>query len=335
MMKFKEWQILHESLGSYNLGLRTTRSIGVMGSKLAEMGLSPDDVGGDLGGMGGGDDLGGLDGGMGGGDFGGMDGGQGGLGSGPGGKITIQDLDPQLLALLGLGGDQGGLGGQDDGMGGFGGDMGGFGGQDDGMGGMDMLGMGGSDGGDMSGDEGPGDEGDDSEDDSSSPFGGSTSGSSKKSSPFGDEDADDDDDADDETGSPFGGVGDDSDGDDSDGDADDDDDDSDGDSDNEDADDDLEEVAPKGKKFMKKGGNCCENDRDFLSSLVDQGRGTVHRKWSSGMKTVTEDALFKSPRKQPGPGDVGYAPQGIVGNNFPSVHGYAEWKNNKTSRRSR
>ncbi len=41
MMTFREWQILSESAGRFNLGVKTPRSIGVSGSKLAEMGFPP------------------------------------------------------------------------------------------------------------------------------------------------------------------------------------------------------------------------------------------------------------------------------------------------------
>jgi len=107
MMNFKQWQVINENYGRIPLGVKSHKSVGVVGSKLAEIGLQPADMSDDLSG-----DMGmtqvPMD------DFGVDDGGVPGLGanddevagsrpgSGVDGKITIDDLDPSLLAALGL-----------------------------------------------------------------------------------------------------------------------------------------------------------------------------------------------------------------------------------------
>jgi hypothetical protein len=75
------------------------------------------------------------------------------------------------------------------------------------------------------------------------------------------------------------------------------------------------------RKYMKKDADkkCCTNEAaDFLSSLCSQAEGTNYKKNWNG---VSEDALFhfaepgaEYAKGEPRPGDVGYAPQGRVGN---------------------
>jgi hypothetical protein len=74
--------------------------------------------------------------------------------------------------------------------------------------------------------------------------------------------------------------------------------------------------SKKQNKKMKKESN------EFLKSLTDQGKGNVRQKWSSGL---TEDALFalenpnsnwqsdSSDGTEAGPGEIGFAPQGRIG----------------------
>jgi len=77
----------------------------------------------------------------------------------------------------------------------------------------------------------------------------------------------------------------------------------------------------EGKKCCEKPDcedpDCCKEDVDFMNSLTDGARGTIHQKWSStGLK---EDALLAPvvPPQEEAPqdqaGDVGFAPQGRVG----------------------
>ena len=141
MISFKTWQtgkVISESAGRFNLGLKTPRSIGISGSKLSEMGFPPkgdvpdeeesaDDNQDPNLGM---DDLG---------DGLGCDD----IGDAPqedpdGSEYDLSDIDPHLLALLGikLGGGAG-LG-QDDGSGGL--DMGGDQGDLSGLGGDEFGG---------------------------------------------------------------------------------------------------------------------------------------------------------------------------------------------------
>lgn len=279
MISFKAWQtgqIVNESAGRFNLGLKTPRSIGVSGSKLSEMGFPPkgdvpeeeeeaddnQDPNLDLG-----DDLGGDD-----------------IGNAPnedpdGSEYDLSDIDPHLLALLGIKlGDDVGLG-------------------QDGSSGLDM----GGDQDDISGieDDLGGDPGMDSQD-----------GGEDIHAMFGDLDNDSDEEGDEQNfppksqGSPFPPSDDDTDEDDISSD------DQEEDEEDNDEEEDNEEEAPKfmkkgaeyNKKHMKKDGKsfmcggCNNEDSSFLNSLVNNGRGENNRVWDSGM-----------------PGMPGFAPQGKVG----------------------
>jgi hypothetical protein len=136
------------------------------------------------------------------------------------------------------------------------------------------------------------------------------------------DDSDDSDDSDDANDSddngkdcPPGCVRDDSDDDDSDDDDSDDDDSDDDDSDDDDSDDDENKVNLK-LAGMKK------EDHDFFASLKSQSKGTVDKKYNDGHSEYQEDVLFPHNNanedltdndNEPGPGDVGFAPQGKVG----------------------
>jgi hypothetical protein len=323
MMNFKQWQVINENYGRFALGVKTPRSIGAVGSKLAEMGLKPDDMADDLSGdpMSGMDDMGGIDdmgmdpamGGMddmggGGMDDMGMDPAMGGMdddmgmdpamggmdddmGTGSGGKITIDDLDPTLLALLGLHPSQPSgraahksFGGQDAGEEGIEGDDS-FG-DEEGIEGDDSF-------GDEEGIEG---------DDEGNPFG--TEGDDD-----GDEEAEDDGE---EAGIPFGGKSSGSDGE------------TDDDVSDEVEDDDSDETPePKdkkkcssgkntqtqySKKFMGKGMRPSNEDVAFLNGLVKMGRGNVRQKFESGMPQTQKRRLV------PRAGEIGYAPVTRLGN---------------------
>lgn len=296
MMNFKQWQVINETYGHYNLGVKSPRSVGTVGSKLAEMGLETDDMTDDLsgapmddlGGLGGLDDMGGGDD-LGddlGGDLGGLG---GGLGGDPeAGKIKLDDLHPSLIQLLGLQMHKG-KGGDDEGD-----DDGDEGGSPFGGGSSSPFG-GGSD-----------DDGDSDDDEGGSPFGGAS-------------DSDSDTDGDGET-------------DDTDGDDDDDGEADETDSDPKDSAKKSKKFMGAGgkccdkpaysKKFMGKG--CMKpmgvEEQSFFSSLVGMGRGEVRQKFESGVPAQKR-------RLEPRPGDVGYAPQGRM-NTFPSV---TEW----TQRRAR
>jgi len=67
-------------------------------------------------------------------------------------------------------------------------------------------------------------------------------------------------------------------------------------------------------KWMKK------EDADFYNSIIGAGKGEVHQKFNSGVS-----APKKTAPRQPQAGEVGYAPQGRVGN-LPSLGQYNEWK---------
>lgn len=335
MMNFRQWQVINEHYGHFALGVKTPKSIGAVGSKLAEMGLRPDymadDPSGDMGddpGMDGMDDLGmggdqgmgmddlgmGDDSGMGGMDDLGMgdDQGMSGPGSGEGGLITIDDLDPTLQALLGLHPRQPSRPTSS-----FGGEIGG---------GEDMGQLGDEEGSDEEGGN-PFAGGDEEGDEEGGPFGGGDEeGDEEEGTPFGGEEGDDEEGAED-SGNPFGGKSSGSSEKDSDGDGEtdevDDDDDNDGESDEVDDDDDgdgVPDVAEKkkcnsgkkmySKKFMGKNMKQCCNNEDvaFLNGLVKMGRGNVHQKFESGMP--------HQKRRTPRAGQVGYAPQGRLGQNW-------------------
>ena len=300
MMKFKDWQVINETYGHYNLGVKSKGSIGTVGGKLAEMGLEADDMTDDLSGLPGVDD-GGF-----GGDSGLDDGGMGGLdamSSDPdSGKIKLDDLHPSLIHLLGLSMHKG-AGANGAGLDKLGGDMD----DDSDDGSSNPFGDSGNPFGD-SDDDGD----DDMDDDSSNPFG------------------DSDDDSDDDSGNPFG------DSEDSDGDGESDDEDSDDDNDGAD---DEEDVAPKdptkkskkfmgskcddkaaySKKFMSKKGKPTMEDVDFFNSLATMTLGNTYKKF---------DAAVPGAKKQsePKPGEVGYAPQGRI-NSWPTLE---EWSKNNT-----
>jgi hypothetical protein len=75
------------------------------------------------------------------------------------------------------------------------------------------------------------------------------------------------------------------------------------------------ELFKKGKKKEEK-----VDETSFFNSLAKQAAGDVRK--------LKEDALVANPKqakKEPGPGDVGYAPSGRVGQ-LPSVGAYNEWK---------
>jgi hypothetical protein len=342
-MKYRDYKAINENF--FNLGIKTPRSIGAVGSRLAEMGAPPSmgPGAGDEDPMGGGDDptadiedpLAQLN--------------AGDAPEAPQADVDLSSLgiDPQLMALLGmcglnpemlmahLGGDgAGAMGGmQDDAP------------EADNMGGGMAAMMGGGDmGGDMGGDEAPeGDEGGEGGPMVPSPKGGADEGNPfKKGSPFGGkddsdsddvpEDEEDDDDESDEdekdSGNPFAKGGSDSD------DSDDDDD--------EDDDEEEEEESPA-PKFMKSGGRdkCCKymkkENNEVLDSLMKFHGGETNKKYSSGLQRVREDAMNapapKASKKKsaPQPGEVGYAPNGRVGSNF-EVQPFSEWLADKRKR---
>lgn len=376
MMSYKAWRavnnkLMNESaLGTTTLGLRTPASLGITGSKLAEMGFPPpegeeDELGDEFGG----DDL-----------EGGMEGEE---------EVAPEGMDdPDMLALLG-GDEEGAEGeeevapemgdeadalGDDAGMGGFGGEeedefafdpamLGGEGQVPDSGKTADLSnlfgGMGvGAD--DAAPDMGDGEEGGDissllggaGDDDGANPFGGEEEPDGDEgiddeldqdmSDDDGDEDMDDEDDVEGEKkfmGKGWCGKmmkkeakefpaflkkG------------------KDGDKKSDKKDDkkgknpfakksdkkDDKKDAKKGgfelfkkktdKKMSKEDEKCEENS--FFSSLTKQGAGNIRK--------LKEDALITpkaSARKEPGPGEVGYAPSGRVGE-LPSVSAYSEWK---------
>lgn len=410
MMSYKAWRTINQklinesALGTTTLGLRTPASLGITGSKLAEMGFPPpededdmmghddgtepdelgDDADGDGADVGGDDDLNGMD-------------------------------DPDMLALLGGDDDEEGQGddevapegddadalGDDSGMGGMGGegdedefsfdpsDLGDDAGMvpDHGKSAdlSNLLGGMGVSPDDQAPDMGMGDDGDDGAD-ISSLFGGAGGGmgddmGGDDANPFGGDDDDsapegeaDDTNIDDELDDDM---------------QDDDDADSGGDEESEDKNDkkfmgkgwcgkmmkkegkefpafmkkgkdkgkDKKEdkgnpFAKKGKdkkedkgnpfakkgekKDDKKGGKPFElfkkkvekkktkdeekvEENSFFSSLAKQASGSVRR--------IKEDSLVSTPKakKEAGPGEIGYAPSGRVGE-IPSVSAYNEWK---------
>ena len=101
-------------------------------------------------------------------------------------------------------------------------------------------------------------------------------------------------------------------------------------------------MGKDGKKYMAKVFQTEDtiSDADFFASLIGQARGTVHQKWSSGLPMKTEDALIQpndpnasfkqSEPSQPSPGQVGYAPQGRVGD-IPRVS-FKEWREARIKR---
>lgn len=341
MMTFREWQILHESFGgNFNLGLKTPQSLGAVGSRYSEGGFPPpeaeegDDNGAsdlmaalsgggatggqmDLGGDEMGDEMGGDP--MGGGDEMGMGG------------------EDDLAALLG-GGNMGG-----NGLGMVSGDQM----QDDpnaDMSGMNvgdfdphllaLLGLGGLTGGGMGGDE---------EGAMPPAMGGGKPAAKSPKAPFpsagdaeeGDDDDDDSedvdlDDEDEEAadksagGNPFGKSDDESEDSDDEGGnpfagGGDDEEDSDGDGESDDEEDDEKEFMCKSGCNMAHMKESTQVDTDFFNSLVGMGRGDNHKKFTSGLE------------QDPQPGQVGYAPVGRLDRpaqeaKFPSVQQFMEWK---------
>jgi hypothetical protein len=84
-----------------------------------------------------------------------------------------------------------------------------------------------------------------------------------------------------------------------------------------------DDKGPKPFELFKKGGKKKEEKVDetsFFRSLTKQAAGDVRK--------LKEDSLVASPKqakREPGPGEVGYAPSGRVGQ-LPSVASYNEWK---------
>lgn len=305
MMTYREWQVLQESAG-FSLGIKKPSSVGIAGSRLSEMGFPPKgpapteeddnqdptmDMDGPAPDMGGGDDMG-MDPGMGDNDV-----------------YDMSDIDPHLLALLGIklgkavlkmagGDDTGGMGagpspdmGMDPGMGGMGGAD--AGGGDDGV---DLDAM---YGGMEDGEGAP-----EGEDDAGPvPAIGGKAPAGKTPFPAADDSddaVDDDSEEDDEEGSapPFAAK-------------------DDGDDaateepevDSDDSEDDEEEGEEKpNPKFMHKGkkkkeymcgacGNVTKEDADFFNSIFKNGKGNHKQIFDSGLAA----------------GQVGFAPQGRIG----------------------
>jgi hypothetical protein len=377
--RYKAWKMINESFqGSYSLGVKTPRSLGFVGSKLAEMGFGPpdeeeldpdmldamgdeegnqdpdldDEEGGEFGDLsdvpvdgefggpggdefddeeGGGDDLDGLDalGADGGDDFPPEDGGDELAGLlGHGGHGDEEGGGDDLAALLGHGGGEGGgFAGLLSGPGGEEGEEGEEGDLGDMSGSYeDLFGpgtLGGEKGGEPVGDQGPGapDFGSDDLNDED-----------EENSDWEDEDEEDEDEEDEEEANE---------------------------PEESDDDDKAEAFAKKkSKKFMcvdKSGKDHCDDetvyskkymkagnkgddlsglttkwmkreDADFFNSLIDAGKGEVHQKFNSGVSAPRRNV--RQPQQQlrnAQPGEVGYAPQGRVGD-LPSLGQYNEWK---------
>lgn len=336
---YKAWKMINESFnGSYSLGVKTPRSLGMVGSKLSEMGFGPheeddldpetlamlggdednqdpdlgddlegDDLEGDafppddLGGDLEGDELGDeLGGDELGDELGGLD-----MGDELGGEMGGEDLGMGGDDLASLLGQSPSLGAGDE-----------MGGEEDDLSGMgdlsaqyaDLFGddsLGGPPEA-MGGDQGPG----------APDFGGDEMDDEE----FGDDETEDEDEEDDEDEPEE----------------------SESDKEGDKADAFAKKKSKKfmgkhcddetmySKKFMSVGNKGADlsdlttkwmkkEDASFFNSLIGMGKGDVHQKWSSNGQPV---------KKQVRPGQPGFAPQGRVGQ-LPTVSQFSEWKKNR------